>query len=404
MDRCKINLMGAPGTTATLEERRRHLVRTVISIAESPVTPGVVWAGTDDGNLQLSRDGGTTFTEVGKNIRGPAQAPSSGTNPYWISRIDASHFDAATAYVAVDGHRSDDLAPYVFVTHDYGRTFRRISSGLPVYGNVQAISEDPKNTDLLYVGTEFGLFISLDAGGHWDRFMTNYPTVRTDEIVVHPRDGDLIVATHGRSLWIADDITPLQQFTPAVAAQDVALFDVRPAIAYLFDYRTDADEGGEKRFDGENPPRGTAINYYLRVPATGGVTLSIADASGHTVCTEAAAATAGIHRVQWTLVAPLLSSDSAGGRGAGSGGGRGDGRGVSGARDTTCDGSGGRGGAGGAAGAGGAGAGRGGATPPLAAGAYTAKLTVNGKDYTKPITVLQDTGSMSANRIPSLDI
>ena len=131
---------------------------TIISISESPVMPGVVWAGTDDGNVQVSRDGGEHFTEVGKNLPGLPQ-----DNQYWISRIDASHFDAATAYVAVDGHRNDDLKPYVFVTHDFGATFQSISNNLPASGNVQVIREDPRNRDLLYVGTEFGLFVSLDA-------------------------------------------------------------------------------------------------------------------------------------------------------------------------------------------------------------------------------------------------
>ncbi|HXD49819.1 MAG TPA: hypothetical protein VN600_13645 [Gemmatimonadaceae bacterium] len=385
IDRCTIDLMGAAGTAPQLSKNDGvSSYGTIVSISESPVTAGVVWVGTDDGNLQVSRDGGTTFTEVGKNIRGLPQNALGGTNPYWISRIDASHFDAATAYVAVDGHRADDLAPYVFATHDYGQTFRRISANLPSPGNVETIREDPKNRGLLFAGTDFGLYVSLDAGAHWQRFRNDLPTVRVDEVLVHPRDGDLIVATHGRSLWIADDITPLEQFTPAVAAQDVAMFDVRPAIAYLFDYRTDADEGGDKRFDGTNPARGTAISYYLRAPATGDVKLAIADPSGRTVCTSTGPATAGIHRMQWTLVTPMVAADSAaegrGGGGGVGGGGIGGGRGNA-TRDLTCDGSGGRGGAGG---------GRGGAAPAIAAGTYTAKLTVNGHDYTKPVAVLED--------------
>src|SRR5205807_4775901 len=121
--------------------------------------------------------------------------------------------DPAAAYVSVDGHRSDDLKPYVFVTHDYGASFQAIANNLPASGNVQVIREDPKNKDLLYVGTEFGLFVSLNGGKEWQKFMNGYPTVRTDDILVHPRDNDLIVATHGRSVWIADDITPLQQLT-----------------------------------------------------------------------------------------------------------------------------------------------------------------------------------------------
>ena len=236
---------------------------------------------------------------------------------------------------------------------------------------MQVVREDPKNRNLLYAGTEFGLFITLDGGAHWEKFMNNYPTVRTDDIFIHPRDGDVIVASHGRSLWIADDITPLQQFTPAVASQDVALFDVRAAIAYLFDYRSDTDVGGDKRFEGENAPKGTAINYYLKSAAAGPVTVSVLDAMGQTVCTSTGSATAGIHRVQWTLVTPGLTPQPAGGRGGGGQGGQGGGP-----PDLSCAGvAGGRGG---------------GNATSAAPGTYTVKLTVNGKDYTKPVRVLED--------------
>ena len=134
---------------------------------------------------------------------------------------------------------------------------------------MQVIREDPKNRDLLYVGTEFGLFISLDGGKNWKKFMNNYPTVRTDDILVHPRESDLIVASHGRSVWIADDITPLQQLTPAVRDADVALFDIRPAVAWLNDQQHNQHVGGQKVFIGENAPRGAAIKYYLKSAASG---------------------------------------------------------------------------------------------------------------------------------------
>jgi len=345
---------------------------TITALAESPALAGVVWAGTDDGNLQVSRDGGATFTNVAANLPGLPAGALDGATAYWISRVEPSHFDGATAYVAVDGHRSDDLKPYIFVTHDYGRTFQNIASTLPPRGNVQVVREDPKNRDLLYAGTEFGLYISLDAGAHWEKFMTNLPTVRTDDILIHPRDGDMIVATHGRSLFIADDITPLQQLTASMRAQDVALFDVRPAIAYLFDYRTDSDVGGDHRFDGENAPRGTAISYYLK-SATSGGTLSILDPQGRTVCTSSVSGASGIHRVQWTLVTPQIAPPGGGRGGGGGGGGAGGGGGPAGPTDTSCSGN----------------ASRGPGTP-IAAGTYTAKLTIGGKDYMKPVTVLED--------------
>src|SRR5205823_6006052 len=314
IDRNKVALMGVPGDRTQLSKNDGVTsYSTIVSISESPVLPGVVWAGTDDGLLQVSRDGGTTFMEVGRNLPG---LPSN--HQYWISRIDASHFDPATAYVSVDGHRSDDLKPYVFVTRDYGKTFETLTNNLPQYGNVQVIREDPKNKDLLYVGTEFGLFISVDCGRNWQKFMSNYPTVRTDDILVHPRDNDLIVATHGRSVWIADDITPLQQLTQTVRDGEATLFDIRPAIAWLNDQQHNQQVGGQKVFIGENAPRGASINYYLKSAASGDVKISIADVTGRVIRTIDGTKAAGINRVMWDL-APTTAP---GGGGRGFGGGR----------------------------------------------------------------------------------
>jgi photosystem II stability/assembly factor-like uncharacterized protein len=359
MDRCRVTVMGAAGNTAQLSKNDGVTAySTIIALSESPAARGVVWAGTDDGNLQVSRDNGATFTEVGRNIRGLPTGALSGDNPYWISRIDASHFDAATAYVAIDGHRSDDLKPYIYVTHDYGRSWTNVSGTLPISGNVQVVREDPKNHNLLYAGTEFGLFITLDAGKTWERFMNNYPTVRTDDILIHPRDGDLIAASHGRSIWIADDITPLQQWNEQTAASDATLFDIRPAVAYLSDIRLDVSTGGEKQFEGENPARGTAIQFYAKT--SGDAKITISDQAGHAVCESSVKAVAGINRVQWTLVAPLLNA-------------------AAGATPRPAAGS-----------CTGAAAARGGATAVAAPGSYIVKLTVNGHEYPKPVTVLGD--------------
>ncbi len=373
VDRCGIAVMGVAGNKTQLSKNDGlSQYSTIIAVSESPVMPGVVWAGTDDGNLQVSRDGGLTFTEVGKNLPGLPQGALTGDDPFWISRIDASHFDAGTAYVSVDGHRTDDLHAYVFVTRDYGRTFQSISADLPAYGNVQVIREDPKNKDLLFVGTEFGLFTSLNGGKHWEKFMNDYPTVRTDDILIHPRDGDVIVATHGRSLWIADDITPLEQLTPAVQSQDAYLFAPRPAVAYVNDITNNPHIGGQKVFLGQNAPRGTSVNYYLKSGAND-VKVSIADAQGRTLCTSDAPKTAGINRVDWALVAPQLG-------GGGGGGGRGGFGGQAGPPDNSCS-----GGAGG-----GGGGGRGGAPNAVTPGTYLVTLTVNGKAYSKPVEVLED--------------
>jgi gamma-glutamyltranspeptidase len=363
IDRCKVSVMGVGGDKPQLGKNDGVTsYGTIISVSESPALPGVVWAGTDDGNLQLSRDGGLTFTEVGKNLSGLPPGALRGDSPYWVSRIDASHFDAGTAYVAVDGHRTDDMHPYVFVTHDYGSTFRSVAGDLPAYGNVQVIREDPRNRDLLYVGTEFGLFISLDAGSTWAKAMGGFPTVRTDDILVHPRDGDLIVATHGRGVWIGDDITSLQQLTASARAADVYLFDVQPAVAWLRDLQSNRCRPtlpcfGQSVFLAENAPRGTAISYYLKSQAPGAVTLTISDIAGRVVCMSTGPGAAGINRVQWTLSASS-------GRGGGRGGANNTGQAAS------CTQS---------------GAGEG-AEP----GDYTVKLNVSGRDYTRVVRVLED--------------
>jgi photosystem II stability/assembly factor-like uncharacterized protein len=344
IDRCTVAMMGVAGDRTQLSKNDGVAAYgTITAISESPVMPGVVWAGTDDGNLQVSQDGGRTFSEVAPNLPG---LPAG--NLYWISRIDASHFDAATAYVSVDGHRSDDMHPYVFVTHDYGHTFRSLSANLPAYGDVQVVRQDPRNRDLLFVGTEFGLYASLDGGQSWNRFMNGYPTVRTDDILIHPRDGDLIVATHGRGVWVADDITPLEQFTPEVASQDVHLFDVRPAIAYQNDLQAGQHVGGQQVFVGENAPAGTAISYYLK-SAGSRATLTITDAMGKVVRTLDATADAGINRVQWNLEPDAAATGQE--RGAG---------------------------------------GRPRVLPPVAPGTYRVTLMVDGKTYDTSVEVLKD--------------
>ena len=346
IDRNKVTLMGVPYDRTMLSKNDGVVsYSTIISLNESPVMPGVVWVGTDDGNVQLSRDGGVTFTEVGKNITGlPAN------HLHWISRIAASHFDPAVAYVSVDGHRSDDLKPYLFVTRDYGKTWTSIVGNLPPSGNIQVVREDPKNKDLLYVGTEFGLFASTDAGKSWKKFMNNLPTVRVDDILVHPRDGDLIVATHGRSVWIADDITPLQQMTSKVREEDAVLFDIRPVVSWIIDRQAGQQVAGQKVFVGENAPRGAAISYYLK-SAGPDVKMTIADFTGRTIRTLTGPGKAGINRVVWNL-----QPEPQQGQGGGVGGG-------------------GRGGGGGNA---------------VDPGTYLVTLTTGGKTVTKPITVLQD--------------
>ncbi len=197
----------------------------ITTIAESPVVAGLVWVGTNDGNVQVSRDFGQTFANVTAAIQGVPDESH-------VSRVDASAHDAGTAYVSFDNHRRDDHKAYVFKTTDFGKSWTSIASNLPT-GNVNCVEGDPKSRNLLYACTEYGFFISLNGGREWKKFMTGLPTVRVDDVVVHPRDNDLVLGTHGRSIWIVDDITALQQLADATTMSDAHLFDVRPATRWM---------------------------------------------------------------------------------------------------------------------------------------------------------------------------
>jgi photosystem II stability/assembly factor-like uncharacterized protein len=333
----------------------------VTTIAESYVMPGVLWVGTNDGNVQVSRDGGSTWTNVVGNVQGVPKEMH-------VSRVEASHFDAGTCYVTFDNHRVDDHKPYVFVTSDYGKTWKSIVSNLPT-GNVNVIREDPKNARLLYLGTEYAFYVSLNGGTEWKRFMTGLPTVRIDDILVHPRDNDLIVGTHGRSIYIIDDITPLQQLTEKVTAADAALLEPRVAMQWANDIQKASNVGGQKVFRGENPQRGTAITYWLKTAPAGDVKLTISDVTGRVVrtfaaCTDAnttgcATKNAGLNRIQWPMQGdpPQLPANvQQQVQAAGGGGGRG--RGMGG--------------------------------PTMEPGVYIVKLSVGGKEYTTKVVVEAD--------------
>jgi hypothetical protein len=287
----------------------------IVTIGESPLVPGLLWVGTNDGNVQVSRDGGATWKNVVDNVKGVPQETH-------VSRVEPSHFDAGTAYVSFDNHRRDDHTPYVFVTRDFGQTWSSIASNLPD-GNVNVIKEDPKNASLLYLGTEYAFYISQSGGTEWKRFMTGLPTVRIDDVLVHPRDNDLILGTHGRSIWIIDDITPLQQMSDAVSASDAHLFTVRPATAWANDITKANGLGADKHFRGQNPQGGVAISYLLKAAGTG-VKITISDSAGRVVRELDGTGDAGLNRVQWNL-GPTPPQGRAGGRG---GRGRGGGRGI----------------------------------------------------------------------------
>jgi photosystem II stability/assembly factor-like uncharacterized protein len=265
---------------------------TIVTISESPGDPKVIWAGTDDGNLQVTRDGGGTWTNVAGNL--PAEARG-----LYVSRVEASHFDPARVFVAVDGHRSDVFKPFLFVSDDFGASFRAIGASLPAGGPVKVVREDPANPDLLFCGTEFGAFASFDRGTRWLPLKQGMPTVAVDDLLIHPRDRDLIAGTHGRSILVLDDIGALEQATAAVLAKPYHLFKPRPARAFF--YLPCGGIWGDGFFKAKNPPFGATIQYWVKEYAPDEVSIEIADASGRTVRKLKGPAGPGFNRVTWDL-------------------------------------------------------------------------------------------------------
>jgi len=268
---------------------------TIISLAESPAQPGVIWAGTDDGNLQLTRDDGNTWTNLIKNIRGiPPNSP--------VSHVEPSRTGAAIAYVAFDRHMLDDFQPYIFKTTDFGKSWKRISSNLPLKAYAHVIREDPRNPNLLYAGTELGLYTSWNGGQSWLPFrLKNLPAVPVNDILVHPRENDLILATHGRSIWIFDDATPIQQMSPQVLNSDLSLFDIR--FALMFATHSSRSFLGDKTFVGPNPPYGALIYYYLKKKPDEKTeaTMEILDSQGNLVNEIELKPEKGVNRAVWNL-------------------------------------------------------------------------------------------------------
>lgn len=269
---------------------------TIISLNESPAKAGLIWAGTDDGNLQLTTDGGKKWTNVTKNVAG--LPPSSS-----VSHVEPSAINADVAYVSFDRHMLDDFKPYVFKTSDGGKSFTNITGNLPAKGYVHVLKEDPKNPNLLYAGTELGLYATYDGGKNWiDLGLKNLPRVAVHDIVVHSRENDLILATHGRSFWILDDATPIQQMNAELAAKDAHLFDMRQVLR--FTTRFTRYGIGDKPFAGPNPPNGALIYYHLKdkPDAKIPVKLQILDDAGKVIRELAGIPReAGLNRTTWDL-------------------------------------------------------------------------------------------------------
>jgi photosystem II stability/assembly factor-like uncharacterized protein len=366
---------GIPSTldAAAAEDTDRNGKRGVVyTISPSPLQAPLVWIGTDDGFIQLTTDDGKTW----QNVTPPALTPWSR-----VTTVEASHFDPATAYASVDRHQLQDFEPYLYRTKDSGKSWQRITTGLPSGVYVHVVKEDPMRRGLLFAGTERGAFVSFDDGDHWQPLQLNLPVTSVRDFEIY--NNDLIVATHGRGFWVVDDIGPLRQISNVVLAADAFLFKPTDAINYL----QGGDNGTPLQKDEPqalNPTNGAAIDYYLKSAANGPVVLEILDSGGATLATFSSAvgaqqpgaggrggggggrgggipntsalwrptpepfsAAAGMHRVVWNPVAA-----NGGGRGRGGGG-----RGGGGARLT---------------------------------GTFTAKLTVNGQSYTQSFVVKPD--------------
>ncbi len=344
---------------------------TISTLDESPIVPGLLWAGTDDGNVQVSKDDGKSWTNVRDKIPGHPG--------FWVSRVEPSHLSPGTAYMTITGHRHDDFRPFIWKTTDFGQTWTSIASNLPKQA-INVVREDPRNADLLFVGTDLGVYVSLNGGQAWTK-MTGSPAPATAsggrgggrgagpvsrergffpanpvaDLKIQPRDHELIVATHGRGIFIAD-IEPYEELSIPVLASDAHLFEIAPVIRWA---------GGERgtmasaNYAGMSRPNDVEINYYLKTEAAGNVEVRVFDGS-RVIATLEGARTAGINTVRWDEQA---SRERIPGE-AVSGGGRG-GRGRGGANCA-------------------------GACSEAAIGEYRVVLSVGGHDYTQIARILAD--------------
>ena len=277
----------------TVDNSSAETYTTIFAIAESPKNPAVIWVGTDDGNLQLTRDGGKTWTNLTDNIEGlPAGS--------WVTSVEAGHFGSGTAYATFDRHTYGDMRPYAYKTTDYGRTWTPlISADAPVRGYAHVIKEDVRDPSLLFLGTEFGLYVSLDGGESWAHYKGGgLPDVAVRDLVVQPRDNDLVIATHGRGIWIVDDISPLRALTPAALEKDVVFLQAMPS-----QQRLPAGGGwanGDATFVGPDPTDDAVITYYQRRRHIfGDMKIEVLDPAGQVAGTVPVSERRGISRVTW---------------------------------------------------------------------------------------------------------
>ncbi|MBI5020199.1 MAG: sialidase [Ignavibacteriales bacterium] len=279
----------------TVDNSSAEMHTTIFAIAESPLNSNLIWVGTDDGNLQLTHDGGKTWTNVVGNIQGlPKYA--------WVSSIEPSHLSEGTAYATFDLHMFGDMRPYVFKTNDFGKTWSQVVPlESAVRGFAHVIKEDLVNKDLLFLGTEFGLWITLDGGIQWAQYKGgDFPNVAVHDLVIHPRDNDLVVATHGRGIWIIDDITPLRALTPEILAQDVAFITTESTIQ-----RIPAGGGwanGDAAFVGPNSTDDATITYYQKKRHIfGDLKIEVFDQNGKLLGTIPSSKRRGLSRMTWSM-------------------------------------------------------------------------------------------------------
>jgi photosystem II stability/assembly factor-like uncharacterized protein len=291
LDRDTLIIMGRKGPGGLGRHDGTAPFGNIATLAESPLRAGLLYAGTDDGVVAVTRDGGANWSRQTSFPGVPALT--------YVSRVEPSAHAEGTAYATFDGHRNNDFRPYVYRTTDYGQTWTSISANLPEFGSVQVVREHPRNGDLLFVGTEFGVFVSANGGASWSELEGGFPTVAVHDMLIHPRENDLIIGTHGRGIWILDDITPLEQLAQARQARIAHVFTPSPATT--LNRRGGDGIFGYRLYETENPPSGALLSYYVAPTATGTLTLAIVNAAGDVVRELPADETPGIHRTSWNL-------------------------------------------------------------------------------------------------------
>ena len=265
---------------------------TILYLAESPIQKGVIWAGTDDGNIQVTLDGGKSWSNLKNRIKGLPQYS-------WISKIHASEHNAGTAFIVVDQHRMNDFRPYIFMTNDFGKSWKKITSNLPSNDYVKVVRQDPHNPNLLFAGMEHGIFASWNLGKSWEKINNNLPNVSVRDLRIQARGRDLVVATHGRGVFILDDIHPIEELKNSIG-KPIYLFPIREATLWNMYWRI--ENLGDRTYAAKNPEYGTYINFSLQKDAKSPVNIDILDKRGSLVTSlQMKDAKKGVNRVVWDL-------------------------------------------------------------------------------------------------------